>query len=90
MINPWTWEDEDIQEICNSMVVTLAYTYNAGNLLNNPLTELKYIKDDEKEIVRPIFLDGTGKNGEFDINVHMDSGTSVIIDITNQFIKKMW
>lgn len=88
MINPIIPEDESKQEICDSLLLALLHTYNAGSLLNNPLIELKYIK--EKDVVRPIFLDGAGQKGEFDVNVHMDSGTSMIIDIANQFIKKMW
>lgn len=88
MINPCIPEQEDKQEICNCILLALLHTYNAGSIHNNPLSDLQYIQ--EKEVVRPIFLDGTGKNGEFDINVHMSSGTSVIIDIANQFIKKMW
>ena len=88
MINPFTSEAEDKQEICNCVLVALMHTYNAGCLISNPLVELQYIE--EKEIVRPIFLDGTGKDGCYDINVHMDSGTSVIVDIATQFIQKMW
>ena len=88
MINPNTPEQENIQEICNSVLIALMHTYNAGCFENNPLTDLKYIK--EEEIVRPIFLDGAGNDGCFDINVRLDSGTSVIIDIAEQFIKKMW
>lgn len=88
MINPLIPEEESKQEICDFILLALLHTYNAGSLFNNPLIELKYIK--EKDIVRPIFLDGAGQKGEFDINVHMDSGTSIIVDIANQFIKKMW
>ena len=66
MINPFTPEGEDKQEICNCVLIALMHTYNAGSFENNPLIELKYIE--EKEIVRPIFLDGSGQNGEFDIN----------------------
>ena len=88
MKNPIFWEDEDKQQICNAICEALQYTYNAGCPLNNRLKELQYIK--EKEVVRPIFVDGAGSDGRFDINVHMDSGTSVIIDIANQFIKEFW
>lgn len=88
MINPCMSEQENKQEICDCMLLALLHTYNAGCLHDNPLAELTYIP--EKEIVRPIFLNGAGRNGEFDINVRMDSGTSMIIDIANQFIKKMW
>lgn len=88
MKNPISWEDENKQEICDALCEALQYTYNAGCHLNNSLIALKYIE--EKDVVRPIFADGAGSNGEFDINVHMDSGTSVIVDVANHFIKKFW
>lgn len=88
MINPMIPEEEDKQEICDSILLALWHTYNAGCLISNPLINLQYIP--EKEIVRPIFLDGTGKDGSLDINVHMDSGTAMIVDIAKQFIRKMW
>ena len=86
---------EDKQKICDLFCKTLKATRNAGSPINNPLVELRYIenppdKPQYSEIVRPIFADGTGENGYFDINVSMDSGTSMIIDITDQFIKQMW
>ena len=40
MINPLTPEGEDKQEICNSLVLALAHTYNAGCFFNNPLVDL--------------------------------------------------
>jgi hypothetical protein len=88
MINPLFPEEENKQEICDAVLLALWHTYNAGCVLDNPIKELKYIS--EKEVVRPIFVDGTGEDGSMDINVHMDSGTSMIVDIANQFIKEMW
>lgn len=88
MINPIRPQDENKQEICDSLVLALLHTYNAGCIIDNPIMELKYIP--EKEVVRPIFLDGAGEDGSMDINVHMDSGTSMIVDIANHFIKEMW
>lgn len=88
MINPLLPKDENKQEICDALLLTLWHTYNAGNILDNTLKDLRYIP--EKEVVRPIFFDGTGEDGSMDINVHMDSGTSMIVDIANQFIKRMW
>lgn len=88
MINPLTPEGENKQEICDSLFLALAHTYNAGCFFSNPLVDLKYIE--EKEVVRPIFLDGAGKDGSMDINVRMDSGTSLIVDVAEQFIRKMW
>ena len=82
---------ENKQEICNAICDALRLTSNAGT--GNALKELRYLPEGNgrySEVVRPIFEDGTGENGWYDINVSCDSGTAVIIDITNQFIKKMW
>lgn len=85
---------EDKQKICDAMCETLKLTSAAGSPINNPLIELHYMTKEEggryEETVRPIFADGCGKNGYYDINVSCDSGVAVIIDIVNQFVKKMW
>lgn len=84
---------EDKQAICNAMCEALKLTSNAGYPEGNPLVELRYLPDGNgrySEVVRPIFADGTGTNGYYDINVSWDSGTAVIIDIVNQFVRTMW
>ena len=82
---------EDKALICKAICDALRTTSAAGNPDNNPLVELRYIKDEDgEETVRPIFADGTGKNGYYDINVSGDSGIGMWIDITYQFIRNMW
>lgn len=86
---------EDKQKICDLFCETLRATLNAGYPGGNPLVELRYIKKPEgkpqyDEIVRPIFADGTGEDGYFDVNVSWDSGTAMIMDIVSQFVRKMW
>ena len=85
---------EDKQKICDAMCETLRLTSAAGHPMNNPLVELRYMTKEEggkySETVRPIFEDGNGNNGYYDINVSMDSGIAIIMDIVNQFVKKMW
>ena len=86
---------EDKQKICDLLCETLRATSNAGDPLGNPLVELRYIKDppdkpEFKEIVRPIFADGTGENGWYDVNVSWDSGTAMIRDIVKQFVSSVW
>lgn len=83
---------ENKQAICDAILAALKLTSNAGHPEYNPLVELRYMRDGGRfpETVRPIFADGTGENGYYDINVSMDSGTAMFIDITNQFIRKMW
>lgn len=77
---------EDKQAICDALCETLRLTSNAGK--GNALRELRYIP--EIEMVRPIFEDGTGEDGWYDVNVAMDSGTAMILDIANHFIRTVW
>ena len=82
---------EDKQAICNKFCETLKLTRAAGSPTNNALKELRYMKlDNGMEIVRPVFEDGTGENGYYDVNVSCDSGVAIIMDITKQFIREMW
>lgn len=79
---------EDKQKIMDALCETLRLTRNAGDSEGNALAQLLYIP--EKQIVRPIFEDGTGKDGYYDVNVAGDSGTAMITDVATQFIRKMW
>lgn len=85
---------EDKQKICDLLCEALRATSNAGDPMGNPLVRLVYIENplDKPQfdaIVRPIFADGTGENGWYDVNVSCDSGTAMIIDIVKQFVAKM-
>ena len=91
MRNPTSVFDENKQEICNAICEALQYTANAGSIPNNNLIKFEYHKENGKEVVYPIFADGTGKNGEFyPINITGDSGTAIFKDIVKQFINPMW
>ena len=82
---------ENKQKICDALCETIRLTANGGR--GNALKELRYIPEGDghySEVVRPIFEDGTGTNGWYDINVAMDSGTAMIVDIANQFIRRTW
>lgn len=82
---------ENKQMICNALCDALRLTRNAGT--GNALKELRYIPEGNgmySEVVRPIFENGTGEDGWYDINVSMDSGTAMIIDIVNQFVSRTW
>ena len=85
---------EDKKAICDAMCEALRKTSAAGNPINNALVELRYMTKEEggryEETVRPIFENGCGENGYYDINVSCDSGIAVIMDIMNQFVRKMW
>ena len=76
---------ENKQAICNALCEALRLTTNAGT--GNKLAELRYIADEE--VVRPVFEDGTGENGWYDINVACDSGSAMIVDIA-RWVGRMW
>lgn len=80
--------NEDKQAICDAFCKCLQLTENAGHPDGNPLKELRY--DPVFEKVRPIFEDGTGEDGYYDVHVAGDSGTAMIIDIVKQFVREMW
>ena len=80
---------ENKQRICNKMGEAIRATAAGG--IGNPLVSLSYMKlENGEEIVRPLFADGTGNNGYYDINVTCDSGIAMIMDITKQFVRRMW
>ena len=80
---------ENKQAICTAICDALRLTNAAGN--NNPLTEIRYIrKENGDEFARPIFENGTGENGYYDVNITGDSGIAIFMDICNQFVRKMW
>lgn len=80
---------EDKQEILTAICEALRKTSNAGT--GNALKEIRYIrKENGEEIARPIFEDGAGESGYYDIYVTGDSGTAMFIDVAKQFVKKMW
>lgn len=90
---------EDKQLICNKICEALQCTFAAGSMFgNNGLKELRYIRKKETndesvrydETVRPIFEDGTGEDGYYDINVSCDSGIALFMDIDKQFIRSVW
>lgn len=81
---------ENRQEICDAFCKMLQLTSNAGNPTNNPIVELRFITNERGEFIRPIFADGSGSNGYYDVNVTMDSGTAMIVDIAKQFVREMW
>lgn len=80
--------------ICEALQHTRQFRIGVNG---NGLKELRYIKKGEThesnvkypETVRPIFEDGTGENGYYDINVSCDSGAAMFIDITRQFIERI-
>ena len=82
---------ENKAEICKAICDTLRLTRAAGSPINNPLKEIRYMVNEYgEEIARPIFEDGTGENGYYDVNISGDSGIGIWIDITRQFVTKMW
>lgn len=82
---------ENKQAICDALCVALVLTDNAGR--NNALKRLIYMPEGNgyySEVVRPVFEDGTGEDGYYDVNVACDSGTAMIQDIVRQFVQRVW
>ena len=79
--------EENKQAICDAFLKTLLLTRAAG-YGGNPLKELRYIP--EKEIVRPVFEDGSGEDGWYDVHVACDSGIAIIMDLVSQFVRVVW
>lgn len=90
--------EENKQLICDKLCEALQQTraFCVGMDWNG-LKKLKYIRKGETdepnvhypETVRPIFEDGTGENGYYDINVSCDSGAAMFIDIVKQFVDRV-
>ena len=79
---------ENKTEFCNQLCELLRMTGNLGNPANNALKELRYIRlDNGDEIVRPVFEDGGGENGYYDVNVSGDNCMGILCDVYNKFIK---
>lgn len=97
---------ESKQDVLNAICEALQRTDNAGDPRGNPLKEIHYIpsgvEDDATmspivrdgktrgEIARPIFANGAGESGYYDVCISGDSGTAIFKDIVTQFIDKMW
>jgi len=80
---------ENKQAIMDKLCEAIRLTAAGGNQWgNNALAELKYIPD--REVVKPVFEDGAGADGYYEVNVACDSGIAMIMDVVNQFVKKMW
>ena len=82
---------ENKQAICDALCEVLRMTTNAGK--GNALQELGYMPEGNgmySEVVRPIFENGAGEDGWYDVNVSCDSGTAMISDIAKQFIDSVW
>ena len=82
---------ENKAEFCKSLCETLRLTRAAGTPGCNPLVELRYMKlENGMEIVRPVFEDGTGENGYYDVNVSCDSNIGILLDVVEHFVRKVW
>lgn len=76
---------ENKQLFLNKLTEALQETRLFGT--GNKLVELRLLKDEhDRDFVRPIFEDGSGEDGFYDINVNMSSCSAMVGDIWNQFI----
>jgi hypothetical protein len=70
---------------------TLRLCSCAGNIIANDLVDLQYLTDERgDEWVRPIFRNGNGKHGNYDVKVTGDSNIAILYDVMEHFVKPMW
>lgn len=88
---------EDKRAICNAICEALRKTRAFGLGCGNELVEIRYVKHKNgKEFAVPIFEDGDGEPDElypygcYAVSITGDSGIAIWIDITNNFVKKIW
>lgn len=82
---------ENKAEFCNALCELLRMTNCAGSPQNNPLVELRYIEGEHgRETVRPIFADGNGSTGYYDVNVSGDSNMGILLDVMKHFVRRVW
>lgn len=79
---------ENKAEFCNKLCELLQMTSNLGHPDGNPIKELRYIKDGYDEYVRPIFANGNGESGYYDVNVSADNCMGILADVFNNFIRR--
>ena len=90
-MNNKRWHEADRQEFLDEIVKLLRMTSGAGHPENNPLKEIKIVtKEYGMEFARPIFEDGTGENGYYDVCIDGDNNMGVLYDVFNKFVKHMW
>ena len=77
---------EDKEAFLEELCKLLQMTTNLGHPNGNPLRELRYIKDGGEEYARPIFEDGGGENGYYDINITGDACMGILNDVYKRFI----
>ena len=95
---------EDKQKTLDAMLALLRTTSNLGDDRYNSLVELRFIPAGTKcdgemsrmvhdgvamdDIVRPIFKDGNGESGYYDVNVGANNCMGIIQDVMTNFAFK--
>ena len=80
-------QPERIQKTMDKMVEMLQTTgqFAIGKGYNG-LKELRVIENERDQFVRPVFEDGNGENGYYDVNITCDNELGAIIDVMKQFV----
>ena len=79
---------ENKQEFLNKLCELLRMTRSLG--MGNALKEIRYVKSEYGEVARPIFEDGTGADGCYDVNISGDSCIAILSDVVRQFVRRVW
>lgn len=78
---------ENIQNTMNLLCKTLQTTRMFDPTVGNGLKELKVTADGK--FVRPVFMDGAGEDGYYDVNIEGDSTLGAVQDVMKRFVNKM-
>lgn len=85
------WREAPKSEFLDALCGLLRMTSCAGHPQSNPIAKIQYIKTESgDEIARPVFEDGTGANGYYDVNISGDSNIAILYDIVDKFIRRVW
>lgn len=75
--------EENKSEFLNELCELLKKTRALGDPRGNPLSRIEYVVDGHgNEYARPIFADGSGENGYYDVCITGDSCVAILTDLS--------
>jgi len=96
---------ENKQEVCDAILNLIRLTSNLGDDRYNSVIKMEFIPKGTKcegdmskfihngvateDFVRPIFKDGNGNSGYYDVVVSGDNAMGLIYDVMTKFVFKM-
>lgn len=75
--------EENKAVFLNELCELLKKTRALGDPRGNPLSKIEYVVNENgEEFARPIFEDGTGKDGWYDVCITGDSCIAILTDLS--------